>query len=99
MSSAWPPPLPADTTWSTIRTSSGENVRVRTARLWGRDIVIDERHRVWCDYCYEFVTVEELVQPDNSHGVGLQFPSGMALPMKDDDDPEPKPPSLLDSEW
>jgi hypothetical protein len=56
---SWPPPPTTERPWHPSRQRiSGETraveVQVREVRLWGRDVLIDEDHAVYCDDCSSF---------------------------------------------
>lgn len=42
--------------------SVGVLTRLRVVRLWGSDVLIDERQRVVCRQCLQLLTVEELAE-------------------------------------
>lgn len=50
-----------------------ELVRLRVVRLWGRDVLVDDQHRVHCHGCLELIPADDLARPDNGHPVGLPF--------------------------
>jgi len=64
------------------------NVRVREVRLWGKTVLIDEQHDVYCDCCRRFVPAKVLGRIDNPHRAGLpNLAAGRLLPMDWDDEP------------
>jgi hypothetical protein len=89
----WPPPPTAERPWETRRVPSRQTGRreaivVRDVELWGRTVLIDEAHDVWCDCCWRFIPVEQLGRVDNVHRVGLpNRAAGRTLPIGDDDEP------------
>lgn len=72
----WPPPATDSARWQTVdvRIASGQwdKVRVRPVLLWGKRVLIDDEHRVWCTYCGGvFHTVAELGHPFNGCPTGI----------------------------
>ena len=80
---AWPPPAaPGD--WRHQRLPGmrlGESVLVREVRLWGKDVMIDERTLVFCDGCCEFLTIDQLSVPGNGHTILPRVSPRMLLPL------------------
>jgi hypothetical protein len=63
------------------------NVRVREVQLWGKTVLINEQHDVFCDCCRRFVPVQILGRIDNPHRAGLPYrAAGQLLPMDRDDE-------------
>lgn len=95
----WPPPADERTVWSTLRMPKnsplGDDVQVRTVRLWGRDVQVDERGLVWCPACHRFRSVEALGTRGNSCPVGVIWPSG-GVHWFDGDAPDPEPRYVTD---
>lgn len=71
----WPPPPTTGWPWHVRRLPvSGEDqdaeIKVREVLLWGRMVLIDEDHTVWCSHCWEFINAKVLGRSDNLHRGG-----------------------------
>lgn len=78
----WPPAPSPNDTYETVSVAGGGKVRGRVLRLWGQRVIVDQAGAVHCPYCYEFVPLDELVDPGNAHPVGLRpVGEGVALPL------------------
>lgn len=79
MTESWPPPPTPDAPWQERRLrcadlgDAGGTFIVRPVRLWGREVLIDEAHRVYCRGCASFLSVRLLGRIDNTHPVGLPY--------------------------
>ncbi|WP_432886791.1 hypothetical protein ACQPYH_04170 [Kribbella sp. CA-245084] len=94
----WPPAAEASTAWRVARTADGQSVRLCAARLWGERVEIDARGLVFCPYCFRMVTVDELGQATNTHGIGLRRTGTLLLPMNGDN-ATLREPSIMDESW
>jgi hypothetical protein len=77
-----------------LRTPRGglrEVFTVREVRLWGKWVLIDELHDVYCEDCWRFVSVEELGHPFNPHRVGLPARDAIVRVEFDDELPQRRP--------
>lgn len=107
----WPPAPTTAQPWHEqvlrLREDGGlkSRVTVRMVGLWGREVLIDEAHRVYCPDCWAFIEVARLASPFNGHFVGLRSRGGgtrpvIASPPEWDDEPvNRRAPDALPESW
>lgn len=95
--SDWPPAADPSTEWTSVRPLNGEATPVRPVKLWGKVVLVNAEHLVWCEDCLQFIAVAELGRPDNSHRPGLVVRSGSVIPMGAEE-PE-RLQTLWDKQW
>ncbi|MEW2382317.1 hypothetical protein AB0873_09525 [Micromonospora sp. NPDC047707] len=78
---SWPPPPAPGDRYRDVPVRDGDRVErrpLRSVRLWGCDVLVDEDGRVRCYGCHRLVDPAELLpSPNRRHGVGLLWESAL----------------------
>jgi hypothetical protein len=103
--SDWPPPPSQQHPWRRRRfyvnrsghvTSFGQStvvIPVRTVPLWGREVTINEEGEVFCNGCWTFLSLDQLLEPGSSHRVGPPVAlAGLTVPVSFEDEPRRRRP-------